>query len=106
MNDLISRQATIVEICKAGCQSNPCRVLCSDAMAVKAVPSANQWIPVFEKLPNHGQEIWVCSKNGAVWHDAFCIVDGVSCLEGPIVWEAIVAWMPFERPEPYKEIEE
>ena len=130
--DLISRQAAIVAICKAGCSlSNPCRVLCPDALAVKEVPSANQWIPVktrpmdeeerehfiehlgwhldedemvmFDNLmPDDGQEIWVCSKCGNVWQD-ICVVDEGIGLEGNGDWKDIVAWMPFEEPEPYKE---
>lgn len=52
-------------------------------------------------MPEDGQEIWVCSKCGNVWQDT-CEVDEGIGLEGNGDWDDIVAWMPFERPEPWK----
>ena len=95
------------------------------------VPGKQQWIPVktrpmdeeertycleelgwslddneavmFESLmPGDGQEVWVCSKSGNVWQDT-CEVDEGIGLEENGDWLDIVAWMPYERPEPYKE---
>ena len=52
-------------------------------------------------MPEDGQEVWVCSKSGYVWEDT-CEVDIGFGLEGNGDWDDIVAWMPFERPEPWK----
>lgn len=52
-------------------------------------------------MPEDGQEVWVCSKCGNVWQDT-CVVDEGIGLEENGDWEDIVAWMPFNRPEPYK----
>lgn len=52
-------------------------------------------------MPEDGQEVWVCSKCGNVWQDT-CEVDIGIGLEGNGDWDDIVAWMPFERPEPWK----
>ena len=58
---------------------------------------------MFESImPRDGQEVWVCSKYGNVWQDT-CVVDEGIGLEGNGDWQDIVAWMPFERPDPYKE---
>lgn len=52
-------------------------------------------------MPDDGDEVWVCSKCGNVWQDT-CVVDEGIGLEENGDWEDIVAWMPFNRPEPYK----
>ena len=52
-------------------------------------------------MPEDGEEVWVCSKCGNVWQDT-CEVDEGIGLEGNGDWDDIVAWMPFERPKPYK----
>lgn len=105
----------------------------NDAVSlVGSMPSAQQWIPVktrpmdeeekryweehydytFDEdydgimfdcpMPEDGQEVWVCSKSGYVWEDT-CEVDIGIGLEGNGDWDDIVAWMPFERPAPWKE---
>ena len=53
------------------------------------------------EMPKDGQEVWVCSKCGNVWQDT-CVVDEGFGLEENGDWLDIVAWMPFERPEPWK----
>ena len=52
-------------------------------------------------MPEDGEEVWVCSKCGNVWQDT-CEEDEGIGLEGNGDWDDIVAWMPFNRPEPYK----
>ena len=52
-------------------------------------------------MPENGQEVWVCSKCGNVWQDT-CMIDDGYWLEENGDWDDIVAWMPFNRPEPYK----
>lgn len=97
--------------------------------AINDLPPAPQWIPVkyrpmddeerkdFEetfgpladdeavmfdcKMPQDGQEVWVCSKCGNVWQDT-CQIDEGICLEDNGDWLDIVAWMPYIRPEPWK----
>ena len=121
MNDLISRQAAIVAICKAGCSlSNPCRVFCPDVMAVKEVPSANQWIPVSERLPEDNGR-YLATRGlyaaGNTWNRVYIVnySDLMGLIKGKIFWignvgkndferiQDVVAWMPL--PEPYKEEE-
>ena len=53
------------------------------------------------KMPEDGQEVWVCSRCGNVWDDICIIEDGIG-LEGNGDWLDIVAWMPYFRPEPWR----
>ena len=53
------------------------------------------------KMPEDGQEIWVCSKCGNVSTD-MCVIDEGIGLEGNGDWLDIVAWMPFRKPQPWK----
>ena len=53
-------------------------------------------------MPDDGQEVWVCSKCGNVWQDT-CRIDEGIYLEENGDWLDIVAWMPFDKPEPYRE---
>lgn len=53
-------------------------------------------------MPDDGDEVWVCSKCGNVWQDTCQWDDGGLYLESNGDWDDIVAWMPFNRPEPYK----
>ena len=98
---------------------------------VEQLPSAQQWIPVkwkplndrereeWEdfmgykladeeavepdcKMPDDGDEIWICTKSGQVSEDIFCNDYGLLSLEDEDIMD-IVAWMPRTAPEPYKE---
>ena len=40
MDDLISRQAAIDALCKAGCGSGYCGISCDDVKAIEQLPSA------------------------------------------------------------------
>lgn len=53
-------------------------------------------------MPDDGQEVWVCSKCGNVWQDT-CRIDEGIYLEENGDWLDIVAWMPYEEPEAYRE---
>ena len=53
------------------------------------------------KMPQAGQEVWVCSKCGNVWQDT-CQIDEGIYLEENGDWLDIVAWMPYIRPEPWR----
>ena len=61
----------------------------------------NEMVMFDSLMPGDGQEVWVCSKSGNVWHDT-CVIDGGIGLDGNDDWMDIVAWMPYERPEPWK----
>lgn len=54
------------------------------------------------KMPDDGQDVWVCSKCGNVWQDTCVVEEGIG-LEGNGDWLDIVAWMLFDKPEPYQE---
>lgn len=64
----------------------------------------NQWIPVSERLPDSGkkQDVFV-TINYLKYEAETDIWDGDSFL---YYGEKVVAWMPFQFPEPYKEEEE
>ena len=53
------------------------------------------------KMPNDGDEIWICTKSGLVFEDIFCSENGMLSLEDGDIMD-IVAWMPRKEPEPYK----
>lgn len=75
-----------------------------DVAAIKLLPSAQQWIPCSERLPEGDHHVvLICRKNGSV---------GEGCYHGIIgEWSQfrwningikdVVAWMPL--PKPYKE---
>lgn len=54
------------------------------------------------KMPDDGDEIWICTKSGQVSEDIFCNDYGLLSLEDEDIMD-IVAWMPRTAPEPYKE---
>lgn len=65
-------------------------------------PLADDEAVMFDcKMPQDGQEVWVCSKCGDVWQDT-CRSDEGIYLEENWDWLDIVAWMPYIRPEPWR----
>ena len=109
--DLISRQAAIDAIKREGCANCDsyngvrCRVCqyqnCMDI--IEELPSAQQWIPCSERLPDKdGRYLTTNSRIGEwivdwnIWHN-----------EPKPSWlynQGVIAWMPL--PEPYEEEEE
>lgn len=80
------------------------------AEMIEELPSAEpeqRWIPVTERLPEDGAEVWVTTEmlsevTRARWHkdsNLWCHPYNSDCL---LVLRP-VAWMPFERPDPWKE---
>lgn len=73
-----------------------------DLAAIKAVPTAQLWIPVTERLPKLGEKVLVSTKH-TVFTQVFKCIYGTPDRWG---WEhhsikKVIAWMPL--PEPYKE---
>lgn len=57
-----------------------------------------RWIPVTEQLPEVGQRVLVTNKDG--------FIDIRRCIDaGHLAWfySGIIAWMPYNLPEPYQE---
>lgn len=58
---------------------------------------------VFEcTMPEYVQEIFISTDDGRVDNDVCLIRDNVYYLEERIDFYGVVAWMPLDRPEPYK----
>ena len=103
-NNLINRQEAIDAICKAcsmegdyhKCDGYPATsTWCDELVALRAVPSAQQWIPVTERLPEEGNRY-------IIYHESFGIridtrVNGEWKTYGD---DTVLAWMPL--PEPYE----
>lgn len=99
-NDIISRQAAIDETWKEPSYTDPYNVLTEVRERIQSLPSAQQWIPCSERLPeksgdylvtvaHHSGELLVevdqfDNENGSWWH----------------YMDDVIAWMP--TPEPYK----
>ena len=100
MDDLISRRAAIdaIEDCAEFIKDIHQMVTLIDAdMAktkVRAIPSAQQWIPVEKETPILRNIVLVCDSLGKILFDSY--IDGVW-----VYCPYVVAWMPL--PEPYKE---
>ena len=111
MDDLIKRQDAVNEL--SYCQTylfdsrdNDKKISLEDAeYTIERLPSAQQWIPCSERLPEkyvnvlcyqpilYGSNMWIGYLNREmVWVDS----DGWEKLTNPVT-----AWMPL--PEPYKE---
>ena len=72
---------------------------------IKRLPSAQQWIPCTERLPEEGQEVLFSTKTGTVqigkYSDRGCLNSWFSYCDKCRAWNNVVnAWMPL--PEPYQ----
>lgn len=105
-DDLISRQAAIEALnevsehyTEKGREWHPHVNFMT--LAIYELPSAQQWIPVSERLPKLGEKVLVSTKN-TVFTQVFKCIHGTPDRWG---WEhnsikKVIAWMPL--PEPYK----
>ena len=99
MDDTISRQAAIDEIRK-------CRFVVDAIEKIRALPSAQQWIPVTERLPEDNTEVWVTTDmlfevTRARWHkdkNLWCHPHNSDC----VLALRPIAWMEIFMPKPYK----
>jgi hypothetical protein len=112
MDDTIYRQEAIKAFCeRCGNLGEPCDG-CNDIPLLYSLPSAQQWIPCSERLPEPNRSVLVQLR--VDYADPIQIMTlniskcegGVSCIwktqEMSIYFdmEDVVAWMPL--PEPYK----
>lgn len=70
--------------------------------AINALPSAERWIPITERLPEKECKCLVTDEEGKVEIGWFCIDhDGEPWFSVEYTSSPTVAWMPL--PEPYKD---
>ena len=106
MNDLISRQAAIDAVKDAVIKDE--QQYAEDAL--KALPSAQRWIPTSERLPEPEDEVLLTMdykgrryvELGNIWSDGtvHTYVDEYLTPDGR-KYRKVIAWMPL--PEPYRE---
>lgn len=101
MRDSIIRQEAINALCKVGCGSGHCGVSCDDVKAIEQLPSAQQWIPVTERLPEVGRSVLLSVGKGLYTAEGFLKDDGTWA---QYRWSAnlknVDAWA--EMPGPWK----
>lgn len=67
----------------------------------------DSWIPVDERLPEAGQEVWISVKTDYVRrgmytkHFGFGVREGFICSDGFVDINAVNAWKLYIIPEPY-----
>ena len=68
----------------------------------------NEWIPVEERLPEEGQNVWISVKTDCVRMGmytkcfGFGMRKGFICSDGFMCIGNVLAWKPFVYPEPYR----
>ena len=85
--DLISRQAAIDELYHVDEYNG------RSIEAIRNLPSAQQWIPVSERLPEDGIEVVTVDKDGD--YEINHIIDKE---DGEWYWRGTIAWMPLPKP--------
>lgn len=102
MSDSISRKAAIDALCdncdhvRSDCPHYPCR----QYISIRQLPSADNWIPVSERLPEGYEEILICDKQGNISTGGY--LGGERPFEDNYGYymDEVIAWQPM--PEPYK----
>lgn len=100
-NDTISRQAAIDAMCNA-CSDWCDEGVCKKVSAIGNLPSAQQWIPVSERLPKESDGKVLITVSGEVEtgkYSEFSKTWFIGILNG-VGGDAPIAWMPL--PEPWK----
>lgn len=102
MDDVIYRQEAI-EVADAVWMVTGDNNVAKVWAQLKDVPSAQQWIPCSERLPEIGQTVITSSDLGRVREATYKGFDAWT-IHGVVHWtDEILSWMPL--PEPYKEDE-
>ena len=105
MDDLISRQAAI-EVIDAVFPVDPMKseyaqgIACGAALAktyVEQLPSAKQWIPCSERLPEEFKRVLCCTDKEEMFLACVYIFDNGYTFDNEerMMWDGdVVAWMP------------
>ena len=96
MSDLISRTETIKAVSKTWINGTS---LCKADEAIDEInklPSAQQWIPCNERLPEEGNNILAQYMNGDVGIIAHVRMKAWNIITEPCA--TIIAWMPLPKP--------
>lgn len=113
MSDLISRKALIEKIRKYGIcgsgYSDEERI--NDVIdMIESEPSAQQWIPCSERLPEEGEEVLIATKTSDkiyfgmyIKRYGFSMREGFICVEDFMWLNTAIAWMPLPEPMKTKE---
>ena len=74
----------------------------------EAIRKHSVWIPVEERLPEEGQEVWVSLKTDCVRRGMYTKrlgdrrLEGFICSDGFVWMNTANAWKPYVVPEPYR----
>ena len=106
VGDMISRQAAI-DVCRNP-EDGEDTYACGDDIQerLRSLPSAQQWIPVSERLPNENEDVlvWVYDRAEVGCYDLMYTGEVMWTFEGFCVYgdelDSVEAWMPM--PERYK----
>ena len=99
MSDLISREA----VYWANEHLKPCSPKDVEDM-ISCIPSARQWIPCSERLPEHGGRYLISALDGIQTRTTvapYLPRCKAWTMTGRMAYWKVIAWMPL--PEPYKE---
>lgn len=103
MNDLISRQAAIDALCKAGCGSGHCGVSCDDVKAIEQLPSAQpgqQWIPIkMRPMDSEEREYWECQCGYELKEEDAVMFDCQMPDDGQEILISFQKWINMDRCE-------
>ena len=113
MSDLISRQAAIAVADAAdytGLTVEDVKKVTDEVVkGLKALPTAQQWVPCDKGEPDEDMECWVTVKTtDALYRGNFTKRYGERRDKGFITsggfmwWNTALAWMPIYEPEPYR----
>lgn len=112
MRDLIDRQAAIEAICEHGTDLERRGIMVlavsnhkqATVDLLESLPSAQQWIPVSERLPEECKQVLVCDDYQFIYVAEYEVFsDGVGRWSEStelLIIENVTAWMPL--PEPWR----
>ena len=83
------------------------RLSCENSPEIMRLSRDSDWIPVSERLPEEGQEVWISVKTDCVRSGmytkcfGFGMREGFICSDGFVDINAVNAWKLYIMPEPY-----